>query len=170
MIYFALLGALALQRLTEVKIGSANLERIRSRLVSEPDEKEKKQMIWLHAAWFFCCAVEHAIHRKMVSPFFFTVGIVVLALCQGVRFTSIRALGESWVHLPVAYRGQRMVSSGLYRWWRHPNYAVVAIEIALVPILANAYFTAFAFSLINALFLRRRIQMEEAQIEKARRL
>lgn len=170
MIYYALLGALALQRLSEVKLGNTNLARLRPRLVSEPDEREKKQMLLLHGAWFASCVAEHAVHRQLVSPGLFSAGMAALVLCQVVRYASMQALGESWVHLPVAYRGQKFVTDGIYRFCRHPNYAVVVVEIALVPALAKAYLTALVFSTLNLLFLWRRIQIEEAQMKKARNL
>jgi methyltransferase len=89
-------------------------------------------------------------------------------VCQAVRFHSMKALGESWTHLPVAYRGQKIVRNGLYAYFRHPNYLVVAVEIAVVPLLAKAYWTAAIFSLANAIFLYRRIRTEEALLEKVR--
>jgi methyltransferase len=52
--------------------------------------------------------------------------------------------------------GASPVARGPYRWLRHPNYAVVVFEIAVVPL---ALF-ALVFSASNAAVLARRIRVE----------
>jgi methyltransferase len=44
---------------------------------------------------------------------------------------------------------------------RHPNYLAVVIEIAAVPLIGGAIFTAIIFSIGNALILAVRIPAEE---------
>jgi methyltransferase len=53
------------------------------------------------------------------------------------------------------------VRRGPYRWLRHPNYLVVAGEIAVLPLAFGAWQIALAFSLANALVLWVRIRTEE---------
>ena len=166
MIYPLLLLALAFQRLGEVRLGNANLEKVKDRLVQPADASEKRWMILLHASWFVACLAEYFFWGGLVGAPVFLAGIILLTLCQLVRHQSMAALGDSWIHLPVAYHGQKIVKSGLYSWVKHPNYFVVAIEIALVPILGKAFLTAAIFSLLNIVFLSRRIKMEESQIKK----
>ena len=57
--------------------------------------------------------------------------------------------------------GEAVVTSGPYRWLRHPNYLAVAIEGVAIPLVHGAWLTAVAFSAANALLLRRRIRVEE---------
>lgn len=170
MIYYALLAALALQRIGELKIGNGNLERVQERLYEPPDRGEKNRMIALHVAWFLSCGLEHAWRGGLASTGWFVSGMAVLSVCQLVRQHSMSVLGESWIHLPVAYRGQRIMNSGLYRYLRHPNYLAVAVEIAVVPLMAKAYLTAALFSAANAAFLKHRISIEETQLKKVREL
>jgi methyltransferase len=60
------------------------------------------------------------------------------------------------------------VKEGIYRFTKHPNYFVVVIEIALVPLLGQAYATAILFSAANGIFLWQRIKTEEHQLQLAR--
>lgn len=166
MIFYFLLIALALQRLSEVAIGNRNLALIRSKLVAPLDEAERRQMFALHLAWFLSAAGEFYAVGQIVSELWFAAGAATLLLCQIVRFLSMRELGDSWIHLPIAYRGQRIVRSGLYRYVRHPNYLIVAVEIAVVPLLGGAFVTALIFSVLNAAFLFRRIQIENQMLKK----
>jgi methyltransferase len=59
------------------------------------------------------------------------------------------------------------VTSGPYRWVRHPNYLAVSIEMAALPLVHTAWVTALVWSLANALVLRRRIAAEEAALREA---
>jgi methyltransferase len=43
---------------------------------------------------------------------------------------------------------------------RHPNYVIVALEIALVPLILGLPVFAAVFSLLNAAVLYRRIRVE----------
>ena len=54
-----------------------------------------------------------------------------------------------------------MVRSGPYRWMRHPNYAIVVAEIAVLPLAFGAVAVAVIFSVLNAGLLALRIRAEE---------
>jgi methyltransferase len=73
-------------------------------------------------------------------------------------------LGPYWttrvIHLPT----ERLVSSGPYRFCSHPNYVVVAGEIAVLPLVFGQWYTAAAFSILNALLLVWRIRVENAAL------
>lgn len=57
--------------------------------------------------------------------------------------------------------GEELISSGPYRWFRHPNYLVVMLEIAAIPMVHFAWLTAVVFSVANLLLLRERVRVEE---------
>jgi methyltransferase len=61
--------------------------------------------------------------------------------------------------------GEELVSSGPYRWLRHPNYLVVILEIVAIPMVHTAWLTAVVFSFLNLLLLRERIRVEESALE-----
>lgn len=80
---------------------------------------------------------------------------------QGLRVWTILSLGRFWNAKILIVPNRPVVKKGPYRWIRHPNYAVVALEIALLPLLFQAHMTALLFSLLNALMLSVRISTEE---------
>lgn len=55
-----------------------------------------------------------------------------------------------------------VVTTGPYRYIRHPNYLVVILEIASLPMLHDAYFSAVLLSAGNLAILSVRIRNEEA--------
>jgi methyltransferase len=56
------------------------------------------------------------------------------------------------------------VTGGPYRWLRHPNYAVVTGEIAVVPLALGLPVYALVFSILNAAVLAIRIPAENAAL------
>ena len=64
--------------------------------------------------------------------------------------------------------GAPLVTRGPYRWLRHPNYLIVAAEIAVVPLALGMPLYAAAFSALNGVLLAVRIRAEEAALRPAR--
>jgi methyltransferase len=123
-------------------------------------------MIALHALWYVAMAVEVGIFPTAIprGVQFFAVGVFLAA--QIVRFWALRALGTFW-NISVVTTDQnspQFVSHGPYRYIRHPNYLVVILEIATLPLVGGAVWTSLIFSLLNVLVLARRIPLEESHL------
>jgi methyltransferase len=96
------------------------------------------------------------------APFWPLVGI--FALLQLARVWVIATLGRRWTTRIIVLPGAERVTSGPYSWCRHPNYLVVAGEIAVLPLAFGAAAIAAIFSLLNAALLIRRIPVETAAL------
>ena len=83
---------------------------------------------------------------------------------QAVRLWVIATLGRYWTTRIVTLPDAPLVTGGPYRWFRHPNYAVVAAEIVLLPLVFGQWWTAGAAGLATALLLRHRIAVEDAAL------
>lgn len=161
MSYYVLLSLLVLQRLQEMSLGKKNLQKLSTESLVEIPYKEKKLMLLLHAGFFISCIIEYHLSGKLVPLIWFIPGIMVLTFCQLVRFKTMRLLGEYWTPYPLSFRNQKVVSTGPYRFVRHPNYLIVIIEILIVPLLGRCFITAGVFGLLNFIFLSHKIKMEE---------
>ena len=65
--------------------------------------------------------------------------------------------------------GERLVARGPYRrLLRHPNYAVVCGEVAVVPLALGLPLYALAFSILNAAVLAICIPAENAALRATR--
>jgi methyltransferase len=63
-----------------------------------------------------------------------------------------------------------IVKAGPYRWTRHPNYLIVTVEIALLPLAFGAVAIAMAFSALNLVLIARRIAIEDRVLASRRQL
>ncbi len=57
-----------------------------------------------------------------------------------------------------------LVRRGPYSLLRHPNYAIVTMEIAVLPLAFGAWAIALGFSLVNLPLLAHRIRIENAAL------
>jgi len=80
---------------------------------------------------------------------------------QALRSWSVATLGQNWNTRVIVIPDMEPVTSGPYRYIRHPNYVAVVIEIACVPLLSGLVTIAIVFSVANAILLALRIPLEE---------
>jgi methyltransferase len=74
----------------------------------------------------------------------------------------IATLGVHWNVRVVPSMPLGVVTSGPYRFVRHPNYVAVFVELAALPLVHGAYLTAIAGAVLHVAVLYRRIGLEES--------
>ena len=79
---------------------------------------------------------------------------------QGLRLWILAALGPRWTTRIIVLPGTPLVASGPYRYFPHPNYAVVVAEIALLPLALHLSVLALIFTVLNLTVLAIRIRAE----------
>ena len=151
-----LIGFLVVQRLAELGLAQWNTVRLRARGGVEFGAMHYPLMVALHAFWLL--GLWALGHERSVDPFWFAAFI----LLQGARIWVIASLGRRWTTRVIVLPGAAPVVGGPYRWLRHPNYLVVILEIAVVPLALGMPFIALVFSLANAALLALRIRVENA--------
>ena len=93
--------------------------------------------------------------------------LVVLAGATALRIWSIRTLGQAWNARAAVPAEVEPVTGGPYRYIRHPNYVAVILEFLAVPMVAGAWRSAVALSLLNAAVIADRITAEERLLEQS---
>lgn len=92
---------------------------------------------------------------------------MIFAIAQVLRIWALSSLGRFWNTKILILPGAEKVKKGPYRWLPHPNYIVVALEIAALPLVFGAWRTALFFSIANALLLLLvRIPAEEKALQQ----
>jgi methyltransferase len=94
--------------------------------------------------------------------------LALFVVLQVLRLWVVLSLGRWWTTRVISLPGAPLVRRGPYRWLRHPNYLVVAGEIAVLPLVFAAWRLALVFSLLNAALLAWRIAVEERALAARR--
>lgn len=161
-IFFGLLGVVGILRIVEV-IVSRRRQGART-AVAEP--ALFPLMVLLHVGLIVLPGVEvWGLERPLIPALALGAG-ALLVLATALRVWTLRTLGVSWNVRVVVPSDEGIATSGPYAWIRHPNYLVVILEIAAIPLLHTAWWSALGLSVLNGLVLWRRIAVEEAALNE----
>lgn len=156
-----LLAYLTVQRLGELWWATQNERRLFKAGGIEYGRNHLLLIVLVHAAWMV--GLWALAYDRPIEPGFFVLFIVV----QIARFWVLFTLGRRWTIRIIVVPGELLVARGPYRFLRHPNYAVVTAEIALVPLALGLPIYALVFSMLNAGVLAIRIPAENAALTAA---
>jgi methyltransferase len=160
-LYLAFVGAVVLERFFELLLTRRNVERLRRRGGRLVGESHYPWMVLLHTGLLIAAPLEvFGLQRPFVAPLA-AIAALLVAATMGLRYWAIATLGERWTARIVVVPGEAPVEGGPYRFVRHPNYVAVVVEVAALPLVHTAWWTAVVFSLANAFVLRSRIRAEE---------
>lgn len=154
----------ALQRLAELVYARRNTRRLLAAGGREVGAAHYPLLVALHAAWllaiFFFVPPDAPVSWPLLALY---------GLLQVARLWVLASLGARWTTRVVVLPDRPLIARGPYRWLRHPNYAIVAAEIAVLPAAFGAWALALAFSLLNAGVLAWRLRVEERALAPQRR-
>ena len=155
------LGALAFVPMLGEAIHSARHERLlRQRGAFEPPDDVYAMMQIAYPASFVAMIAEHWLRQPSVDGVTIA-GAVVFGAAKSVKYWAIATLGERWSFRVLVPPQSALVTSGPYRFMRHPNYLGVLGELAGMALLAHAPVSGVAAALVFAGLLRARIRVEE---------
>lgn len=123
------------------------------------------RLVALHGLFLLALLVESYPWSLTLTPGKSTL-LFLLLLLQGGRYWCIASLGECWNTRIVLVPGGAVRRAGPYRFLSHPNYLIVTLEFALLPLLLSAPYTLAAFFPANLLILRQRIRLEEESLRE----
>jgi methyltransferase len=157
-----ILGAVTLQRTAELVLSHYNTNRLLALGAVEVAPRHYPLIVAVHAAWLISLRVfgrDQPVHN---------VALLFYLALQGLRYWVMRTLGPRWTTRIIVLPGQSLVSAGPYRFLSHPNYAVVAGEIAVLPLVLGLPLLAVIFTILNAAILAIRIRAENRALATSR--
>jgi len=162
--YLAGLGALGAERLVELALSKRNRAwAVRAGGV-EVGVGHSRVMVAVHAGFLAAAALEPWLFERPFTPWLGWPCVGLALGAQALRYWAVFTLGRRWNTRVVVLPWLEPIAGGPYRWLRHPNYVAVIVEIAAVPLIHGAFFTAALFSLANGVLLAVRIHVEEAAL------
>lgn len=153
----AVFSYVIVQRLAELAYANANTRRLLSEGGREYGAAHYPLFIVLHTGWLISIAL---FSEPTARPDLLLLNAFVAS--QTFRFWTLASIGRWWTTRIISAPHFPTVKRGPYRFIKHPNYALVVVEIALLPLLLGAPAMALTFSLLNAALLWWRIKVENA--------
>jgi methyltransferase len=157
-----LIAFLVAQRLAELGIAQSNTLRLRAAGGVEFGAAHYPLMVALHAFWLLGLWLLG--HARPVDPYW----LGLFMLLQAGRLWVIASLGRRWTTRVIVVPGEPLIVRGPYRFIKHPNYLIVALEIAVVPLALGLPLFALVFTIANAALLIYRIRVEDRALSRAR--
>ena len=160
-LFLGLLLAVAALRIFELRISRRHQDRMASRGACKVKDPYFRWMAMFHTLLLIAAAAEVVfLHRPLIPA----LAIPVSALFLGanlVRWWVIRTLGEHWNVQVVDSSRLGFISSGPFRYVRHPNYAAVFVEMIALPLIHTAWITALVGALAHVVILSLRLSVED---------
>jgi methyltransferase len=160
----ALLVFVTLQRLAELIHARRNTRRLLAEGAVEIGADHYPLLVMLHASWLGALWIlVLSDHALLWWP-----AVVGYAVVEIARIWVMVSLGRYWTTRILVPRDAPLVRRGPYRFLKHPNYWVVAFEIALLPLALGSWPLAVVFSVLNAAVLLWRIRVEDSSLAPRR--
>lgn len=143
-----------LQRIGELFLAENHTRRLIAVGGIEIGREHYPLIVGFHAAWLlglWLLAADRSINWAWLAIF---VGL------QGLRVWVIASLGVRWTTRIIVLPGVPLVRKGPYRFVSHPNYIVVAAELAVLPLVFGLGLYALLFFLLNLGLMVVRISTE----------
>ena len=152
--------AVALQRLLELVLAKRNTARLLAEGGVEIGRGHYPPIVLLHSGWlvvlFVRTPADAAVNLWL---------IVFFVLLQAGRVWVIASLGRYWTTRIITVQDAPLIDRGPYRWLNHPNYVIVALELAVLPLAFGDWLVALAFTVANGALMYMRIPAENRALE-----
>lgn len=165
--FTCLIAGVAMQRLWEVRVSRRHEAQLRALGGVEAAPQQMRWMVLVHAFWLVSMLVEVWVLHRSTHGSVTLFALLVFGIGQALRLWAMRTLGTRWTVKILTLPASAPITSGPFRYLRHPNYLGVVLEIAALPLVHGAYLTSIVFSVCNGLLLYRRMRAEEAALSEA---
>jgi methyltransferase len=166
--YAVLVLAVALERLAELVVSKRNAAWSLRRGGVETGRGHYPFMVVLHVGLLAACVAEVVLLDRPFLPALGWTMLVLVLASQALRWWVITVLGPQWNTRVIVVPGLDRVTSGPFRWLRHPNYLAVVVEGLALPLVHSAWITAVVFTVLNVPLLAVRLRAEEAALRQLR--
>lgn len=160
---YLIVTVVVIQRLVELAVAAVNTRRLLAHGGREAGRGHYPLFVLLHGVWLASVAM-------LVPPA--TVPhpgpLLILVFLMLARVWVMLSLGPYWTTRIITLPSAPLVRRGPYRFVRHPNYLIVAGEIAVLPLAFGAVGLAIVFSVLNGCLLAYRITIEDRALAPRR--
>lgn len=158
-----ILALVTLQRLAELWLSKRNTARLLSQGAREHAAGHYPLIVAIHVSWL--AILWWLAPRQPIDA----IWLALFVLIEIGRIWVLASLGSRWTTRIIVLPDAQLVRKGPYRLTSHPNYWVVAGEIAVLPLVFGLWKTALVFSVLNVAVLSVRIREENRAVGRTQR-
>lgn len=150
----------------EARLAAAHDRALRAAGAREPLHDVFPLMQVAYPAAFLAMAFE-AWRRGADANAVFIAGLIVFALAKSIKYWAIATLGRRWSFRVLVLPGSPLITTGPYRFMRHPNYLGVIGEIGGMAVMAQGPIAGITSLLVFAALIAMRIRIEERALDRS---
>jgi methyltransferase len=160
--FLALLLAVAVLRIFELRVSRRNQQRLIAQGAVKVAKPPFRWVVLVHTAVLICAALEVVLLHRPFIPLLAACMLALFVASNLLRLWVVRAMGQHWNVQVMNSTSLGIISSGPFRFVRHPNYAAVFIEMFSLPLIHTAWLTALLGCIAYAAAISQRIAVEES--------
>lgn len=162
--YLILLVVVGVGRFVELRISRTNQKEMIDRGAARVSEPHFQWMVVVHTAVLIGAGLEVIFLRRPFIPALAIPMAILFFLSNALRWWVIGTLRSHW-NVQIMNSAQLgVVSSGPYRWVRHPNYVAVFVELIALPLIYTAWISALVAAVGNGWVLHSRLAVEDRML------
>jgi methyltransferase len=159
--FLGLLVAVGLLRLFELRVSTRHQREMIAHGATKVKEPLFSWVVMLHTAVLIGAALEVVLLRRPFIPLLAVVMFLLFLGSNAVRLWVVRTMGKLWNVQVMNSTSIGVVTSGPFRFVRHPNYAAIFVELFSLPMIHTAWITAVLAFAGYAFVISQRIALEE---------
>ena len=159
--FLALLLLVGALRILELRVSRNHQRAMMPRGAVMVAEPLYPWLVAVHTLVLIGAAVEVVALKRPFIPALAAVMFAIFIAANFVRLWVIRTLGNHWNVQVMDSTKAGVITTGPFRFVRHPNYTAVTIELITLPLIHMAWITAIVGTLGYLAVISRRIPIEE---------
>ena len=160
-LFLGLLLAVGTMRIVELRISKKHQRDMTARGAAKAKDPIFRWMAIFHTLVLVGAAVEVVFLHRPFLPMLAIPMLVLFIAANIVRWWVIRTLGQHWNVEVMDSTRLGVITTGPFRYVRHPNYAAVFVEMIVLPLIHTAWITALVGAIAHVIVLSVRLSAEE---------
>jgi methyltransferase len=166
MIYLLFLGASLIITILEALWSSRNSKRLLQEGAIEIAPRIFPLMALLYVFLYIGSMVEYLTIPKTISMQYAVCFGLIFLIAKLLKAWAVFSLGKLWTMRVLILPGTHAITTGPYRYVKHPNYFAVLLEIAMISLAGKSIITfLIVFSLFSLILYHRVISEEQALLQ-----
>lgn len=161
LLFLLLLLVVAALRIVELRISKRHQKDMKAQGAAKAKDPIFPVMAMFHTLVLVGAAVEVVFLHRPFLPALAIPMLALFVLANIVRWWVIGTLGQHWNVEVMDSTRLGVITTGPFRYVRHPNYAAVFVEMIALPLIHTAWITAVVGAIAHVVVLSVRLSAEE---------